>query len=93
MFIIDISLLSDSLLTFFLAFLIDLAFGEVPDRIHPTLWMGKVTDYFKPKLKNENPRVEKIFGIQQSFWVQRGNRHASAIPLWLHIRRLITVLC
>jgi adenosylcobinamide-phosphate synthase len=63
MFTIDISLLSDFLLIFCLAFLIDLVFGEIPDRIHPTLWMGKITDYFKPKLKNENPSVEKINGV------------------------------
>jgi len=63
MFAIDISLLSDSLLIFSLAFLIDLVFGEVPDRIHPTLWMGKVADYFKSKLKNENSRIEKVNGV------------------------------
>jgi len=63
MFAIDISLILDSLLIFSLAFLIDLVFGEVPDRIHPTLWMGKVTAYFKSKLKNENSRVEKINGV------------------------------
>jgi len=63
MFTIYISLLSDFLLIFCLAFLIDLVFGEIPDRIHPTLWMGKITDYFKPKLKNENLSVEKINGV------------------------------
>ena len=63
MFTIDISLILDSLLILSLAFLIDLVFGEVPDRIHPTLWMGKVTAYFKSKLKNENSRVEKINGV------------------------------
>jgi len=63
MFAIDVSFLSDSLLIFVLAFLIDLVFGEIPDRIHPTLWMGKITDYIKPKLTNENPRVEKINGV------------------------------
>jgi len=63
MFAIDCSLILDSLLVFSVAFLIDLVFGEVPDRIHPTLWMGKVTDYFKPKFKSENSRVEKINGI------------------------------
>lgn len=63
MFGIDVSFLSDSLLIFALAFLIDLVFGELPDRIHPTLWMGKITDYLKPKLKNENPSIEKINGV------------------------------
>ena len=63
MFAIDISLILDSLLIFSLAFLIDLVFGEVPDRIHPTLWMGKLTAYFKSKLRNENSRVEKTNGV------------------------------
>jgi len=63
MFAIDFSFLVDSLLIFVLAFLIDLVFGEIPDRIHPTIWMGKITDYLKPKLKNENPSIEKINGV------------------------------
>ncbi len=63
MFAIDFSFLLDSLLIFVLAFLIDLVFGEIPDRIHPTLWMGKITGYLKPKLKNENPVIEKINGV------------------------------
>jgi adenosylcobinamide-phosphate synthase len=63
MFAIDVSFLLDSLLMFVLAFLIDLVFGELPDRIHPTLWMGKITDYLKPKLKNENPTIEKVNGV------------------------------
>jgi len=62
MFTINSSFLLDSLLIFVLAFLIDLVFGEIPDRIHPTLWMGKITAYLKPKLKNKNPTVEKING-------------------------------
>jgi len=63
MFAIDFSFLLDSLLIFVLAFLIDLVFGELPDRVHPTLWMGKIADYLKPKLRNENPSVEKINGV------------------------------
>ena len=63
MFDIDFSFLFDSLLIFVLAFLIDLVFGEIPDRIHPTLWMGKITGYLKPKLRNENPSVERINGV------------------------------
>jgi adenosylcobinamide-phosphate synthase len=63
MFAIDGSFILDSLLIFLLAFLIDLVFGEVPDRIHPTLWMGKITAYLKPKLGNKNPKIEKTYGI------------------------------
>ena len=63
MFALDGSLLLDSLLIFLLAFLIDLVFGEVPDRIHPTLWMGRVTEILKPKLRNKNSKIEKINGV------------------------------
>jgi adenosylcobinamide-phosphate synthase len=63
MFAIDNSFILDSLLIFLLAFLIDLVFGELPDRIHPTLWMGRVTDYLKPKLRNKNSKTEKINGV------------------------------
>ena len=63
MFAIDNSFILDSLLIFLLAFLIDIVFGELPDRIHPTLWMGRVTDYLKPKLRNNNAKTEKINGV------------------------------
>ncbi len=63
MFTIDVSLLSDSLSIFSLAFLIDFFFGELPDRVHPTLWMGEIIAYLNPKLKNENSRIEKTNGV------------------------------
>jgi adenosylcobinamide-phosphate synthase len=63
MFAIDVSLLFDSVLIFSLAFLIDLVFGELPNRVHPTLWMGKVIAYFKPKIKSESSMVEKLNGV------------------------------
>jgi adenosylcobinamide-phosphate synthase len=63
MFLTDISPLVDSLLIFSLAFLIDIGFGELPDRIHPTVWMGKVIAYLKLKVRSENSRVETINGV------------------------------
>jgi len=63
MFLTDFSPLIDFLLIFFFAFLIDLAFGEFPGRIHPTVWMGRVIAYFKPKIRSESSRVEKINGV------------------------------
>ncbi|MBN1245453.1 cobalamin biosynthesis protein [Candidatus Bathyarchaeota archaeon] len=63
MLLIESGVFVDSLLIFVLAFLIDAVFGEFPDRIHPTVWIGKVIAYFKPKFKNENPRIEKINGV------------------------------
>jgi len=63
MFSLDISLLVDSVLIFFLAFLIDAVFGEYPDRIHPTIGIGKIIAYLKPKLKNANAKIEKANGV------------------------------
>ena len=63
MFTIDLWLLVDSVLIFVLAFLIDLVFGEYPDRIHPTIGIGKMITYLKRKSKNPNPRVEKANGV------------------------------
>jgi len=63
MFSYDLSLFIDSALIFILAFLIDAVFGEYPDRIHPTIGIGKLIAYMKPKLKNPNPKVEKANGV------------------------------
>jgi adenosylcobinamide-phosphate synthase len=63
MFSLDLSLLLDSVLIFALAFLIDIVFGEYPDRIHPTIGIGKLISYFKRQSRNQNPRVEKVNGV------------------------------
>lgn len=63
MFPFDVSFFVDSLLIFTLAFLIDVVFGEIPDHLHPTVWMGSIVAYVKPKMKNANPKVEKSNGV------------------------------
>jgi len=63
MFSFDLSLFIDSALIFLLALLIDLILGEYPDRIHPTIGIGKIIAYLKPKLKSPNPKIEKANGI------------------------------
>ncbi len=63
MFTFDISFFADSVLIFAIAFLIDVVFGEIPDNAHPTVWIGKVIAWLKPKLKNPNSKVEKINGV------------------------------
>ena len=63
MLLLDSYFFVDSLLIFSLAFLIDAVFGEFPDRIHPTVWIGKAIAYFKPKFKSANPRTEKVNGV------------------------------
>ena len=63
MFTFDLSLFIDSAFIFILAFLIDIVLGEYPDRIHPTIGIGKLIACLKPKLKNPNPSVEKANGV------------------------------
>ncbi len=63
MFFLDVSLFVDSALIFVLAFLIDAIFGEYPDCIHPTIGIGKIIIYLKPKLKSPNPKIEKANGV------------------------------
>jgi adenosylcobinamide-phosphate synthase len=63
MFSFDLSLFVDSALIFILAFLIDMTLGEYPDKIHPTIGIGKLIAYLKPKLKSPNPKIEKANGV------------------------------
>jgi adenosylcobinamide-phosphate synthase len=63
MFQLDLSFLVESVLIFALTFLIDASFGEIPDRAHPTVWMGKVIAYLKPRIRNVNSKVEKANGV------------------------------
>jgi adenosylcobinamide-phosphate synthase len=63
MFALDVSWLIDSVFIFTLAFLIDLVLGEYPDRIHPTIGIGKLIIYLKKKAKSPNPRLEKANGV------------------------------
>ena len=63
MLFFDLSLFIDSLLIFILAFLIDAILGEYPDRIHPTIGIGKLITHLKPKAKNANPKIEKANGV------------------------------
>ena len=63
MFWFDFSWFVDSALIFTLAFLIDIVIGEYPDRIHPTIGIGKIITYLKRKAKNQNPRIEKANGV------------------------------
>jgi adenosylcobinamide-phosphate synthase len=54
-----------------LALILDLLFGDpspnYPDRIqfklHPTVWMGKLTKALEPHFKNSNPKWEKLNGV------------------------------
>ncbi len=63
MFQLDLSLFTDAVFIFALAFLIDIVLGEIPDQIHPTVGIGKIIAYLKPKCKNKNPKIEKANGV------------------------------
>ena len=63
MFTFDFSWFIDSALIFLIAFLIDAIPGEYPDKIHPTIGIGKIIDYLKPKIKSSNSRIEKANGV------------------------------
>jgi adenosylcobinamide-phosphate synthase len=63
MFWLDLSWFVDSVFIFALALLIDLVLGEYPDKIHPTIGIGKLIIYLKRKAKNPNPKMEKANGV------------------------------
>ena len=63
MFAFDPSWLIDSAFIFTLAVLIDMVLGEYPDRIHPTIGIGKIILYLKKRAKHPNSRIEKANGV------------------------------
>jgi adenosylcobinamide-phosphate synthase len=63
MFPLDYTLFTDAVFIFVLAFLLDIVLGEIPDSIHPTVGIGKVIGYLRPRLKNKSAGIEKINGV------------------------------
>jgi adenosylcobinamide-phosphate synthase len=64
-----LSFLVDSTLILLIALLIDTLLGEVPDKIHPTVWMGNVIRFLKPRIRNQNPTIEKVNGVLLALFV------------------------
>ena len=86
MFALDVSWLIDSVFIFTLAFLIDLVLGEYPDRIHPTIGIGKLIIYLKKKAKSPNPRVEKANGVLMALLIMLVVAlPVGALLLWLRL--------
>ncbi|MBC7131019.1 cobalamin biosynthesis protein [Candidatus Bathyarchaeota archaeon] len=52
-----------ALLILVLALIIDLIFGDPPDKIHLTVWMGWFIAFIKRRLKGGSPRIEKLKGV------------------------------
>jgi len=69
MLLTDFSFLIDSVIILLFALLIDFIFGEVPDRAHPTVWMGKVISFLKPRIRDVNPVDEKLNGALLALFV------------------------
>ncbi|MCW3995905.1 MAG: cobalamin biosynthesis protein [Candidatus Bathyarchaeota archaeon] len=59
----DFSWFVDSIFIFVLALIIDLVLGEYPDRIHPTIGIGKIIAYLRRKAKSANASVERANGV------------------------------
>ncbi len=84
MFALDVSWLIDSVFIFTLAFLIDLVLGEYPDRIHPTIGIGKLIIFLKKRAKSPNPRMEKINGVLMALLIMVAVAlPVGALLLWL----------
>jgi adenosylcobinamide-phosphate synthase len=50
----------DLLLIIIIAIIIDVIFGELPAKIHPVVWMGKLIDFFKGYLINYRNKISGI---------------------------------
>lgn len=46
-----------------LAVIVDLLFGEPPSILHPTVWMGKVSEFVDRRLHHEGPSLERLQGV------------------------------
>ena len=66
MFPFDVSFFVDSLLIFVLAFLIDIVFGEIPDHLHPTVWMGSYSGLCQAK--DEESLIRRLKNLMAYFY-------------------------
>ena len=46
-----------------LAVIVDLLFGEPPPILHPTVWMGKISEFVDRTLRHGGPSVERLEGV------------------------------
>jgi adenosylcobinamide-phosphate synthase len=59
----NVSFILIHLIILAIALLVDLAFGEPSEKIHPTVWIGKVIAFLKPRIKSKSSRIERLNGV------------------------------
>ena len=59
----NLPFITESILILLLALIFDLILGEPPEKLHPTVWIGKTIEFLKPKFKGSSSKIEKIKGI------------------------------
>ena len=79
-----------------LAIIIDRIIGDPPPppwkslyyKIHPTVWMGTLTNVLKPHFKNSNPKIEKINGVLLALVVIA----VFTLPVYFGLKTIFTTL-
>jgi adenosylcobinamide-phosphate synthase len=79
-----------------LALILDLIFGDpspnypqrIQFRLHPTVWMGKLTKALEPHFKNPNPKIEKFNGVLLALTVII----AFTLPIYFGLKLIYTYL-
>ena len=79
-----------------LALMLDLVFGDpspnyprrIQFRLHPTVWMGKLTKALEPHFKNPNPKIEKLNGFLLALSVIT----AFTLPVYFGLKIIYTYL-
>ncbi|MGQ9468539.1 MAG: cobalamin biosynthesis protein [Nitrososphaerales archaeon] len=59
----NLPFITEAMLILLLALVLDLMFGEPPEKLHPTVWMGKTIGFLKPRFKGSSPKIEKVKGM------------------------------
>jgi adenosylcobinamide-phosphate synthase len=88
-----------SLIAFIVLFLgiaIDLIIGDPSPwrpqslyyRLHPTVWMGKLTEALQPYFKNPNPKIEKLYGVFLALIIIA----VFTVPVFLGLRYIFILL-
>jgi adenosylcobinamide-phosphate synthase len=58
-----LDLFTIKLVVLILALFLDVTFGELPSKFHPTVWMGKVISFWERKIREKNLNVKRVDGV------------------------------